>query len=114
MVDRNVQLAFDSLIMGERRKQFYVRSLSLLIEWALFVGVKEVKFKNHYQSSKQKVFITFSNGRKYHTRYCEYYFFKPIWYFGIIVQKIRDNDYNNLNAIVNQFFKAMKKPRKHI
>lgn len=114
MANKYVQQAFDVLIMGERRKQFYVRSLSLLIEWALFFGVKEVKFKNHFQSGKQKVFITFRNGRKFHTRYCEYYFFKPVWYFGLIMQKIRDNDYDNLNGIVDQFFKSMKKPRKRI
>lgn len=114
MANRYVQLAFDSLIMGERRKQFYVRSLSLLLEWALFVGVKEVKFKNNFKTKKQKVFITFKNGRKFHSRYCDYYFFKPIWYFALIMQKIRDNDYNELDEIINQFFKALKKPRKRI
>lgn len=114
MANRCVQLAFDSLVMGERRKQFYIRSLALLVEWALLVGVKDVKFKNCVKTGKQKVFITFKNGRKFHSRYCDYYFFKPVWFFGMIMQKIQDNDYNELNGIINQFFKALKKSRKRI
>lgn len=105
---KQLDLFKDSSSMPERRRTFYCVSIYRLIEWGLMYGVKSVKFKN--RGNKMKVFIVFNNGRKFHTRFSKYSFFTPIYYFSLIIQKIRDNEYNDMEHYLNLLQKKLKKP----
>lgn len=105
---KQLDLFKDSNSMPRRQKMFYCASIYELIEWGLLYGVKSVKFKN--RGKKMKTFVEFGNGCKFHTRYCNYTFFSSIYYFSLIIQKIRDNEYNEMKLIITLLEKKLKRP----
>lgn len=105
---KQLDLFKDSNLMPRQQKMFYCASFYKLIEWGLLYGVKSVKFKN--RGKQMKAFVHFGNGRKFHTRFCRYEFFTTAYYFSLIIQKIRDNDYDNMQCYLNLLQKKLKKP----
>lgn len=104
-----LDLFLDCKIKPKGGRRFYCTSLSNLVHWGLIYGIKDVKFKSHFKNKQLKVFVTYKDNTRWHSRYCSYYSFASVWYLSLILQKIRDNDYCELTKYIDLMRKKLKR-----